>query len=120
MGSVVQETKKLPSKRRRGLHLMKLRIALDMSTEPDIVLDFDGFTNLDFDSVKGFTRLRFALNVYTILDEVEWHFANVDNGWVKRTLLNAGFGFEIHHENVQDAADMAIKNAREKDVDSTV
>lgn len=81
-----------------------------------IVFDFNGVKGLDFESVEGLVRLRGALDVSTEPGLAEWHFANVHNCWIKRTLIEAGFGTETHHEDLQDAVDVATKNAREKDL----
>lgn len=58
-----------------------------------IILDFGAVNLVDITSVQGLIDLRILLDNYSSPDTVEWHFANIHNGWTRRALSVAGFGF---------------------------
>ncbi|PHH74214.1 hypothetical protein CDD82_5044 [Ophiocordyceps australis] len=58
-----------------------------------IVLDFCAVSGVDVTAVQGLVDARTVLDRHTWPDRVEWHFSNVYDGWTRRRLAAAGFGF---------------------------
>lgn len=61
-----------------------------------LVLDFSQCTQVDSTSMQTLIDLRKALNKYTN-HEVEFHFVGILDEWVKRALINIGFGIESQY-----------------------
>ncbi|KAF4552169.1 Sulfate permease-like protein 3 [Elsinoe fawcettii] len=57
-----------------------------------VILDCSSVNNVDITSVQGLVDLRNALAKYAAPEEVEWHFARLENVWARRALGVAGFG----------------------------
>jgi sodium-independent sulfate anion transporter 11 len=57
-----------------------------------IVLDFTTVNHVDLTSIQVLTDVRTQIDRYASPDVVQFHFANVNNGWTKRALAAAGFG----------------------------
>ena len=53
--------------------------------------DFSTVSQIDMTSVQALVDLRKALNAYADR-EVEFHFSGILSPWIRRALLNAGFG----------------------------
>ncbi|CUM63563.1 uncharacterized protein PRCAT00001141001 [Priceomyces carsonii] len=53
--------------------------------------DFSTVASIDVTSIQALVDLRKALNVYADR-EVEFHFSGILSPWIRRGLLNAGFG----------------------------
>ncbi|KAH3686513.1 hypothetical protein WICPIJ_002511 [Wickerhamomyces pijperi] len=58
-----------------------------------LVLDFSQCTQVDATSMQCLIDLKKALNKYTD-HEVEFHFVGILDEWVKRALVNIGFGVD--------------------------
>lgn len=58
-----------------------------------IILDFSAVNNVDVTSIQNLVDVRNQLNLRAAPLEVQWHFAQVRNGWTKRALAAAGFGY---------------------------
>ena len=53
--------------------------------------DFSTVASIDVTSIQALVDLRKALNNYADR-EVEFHFSGILNPWIRRGLMNAGFG----------------------------
>jgi sodium-independent sulfate anion transporter 11 len=58
-----------------------------------IVLDFSSVNHVDVTSIQGLVDVRNQLDRYAAPEQVEWHFAAINNRWTKRALTSAGFGY---------------------------
>ncbi|KAF2835554.1 sulfate permease [Patellaria atrata CBS 101060] len=58
-----------------------------------IILDFSSVNNTDVTSIQHLIDIRNQLDRHAAPDPVDWHFANINNRWTKRALVNAGFGY---------------------------
>lgn len=56
-----------------------------------IILDFSAVNHIDTTGVQALVDTRKELEIYAG-DEVEFHFTDINNDWIKRTLVAAGFG----------------------------
>ncbi|CAB60015.1 putative sulfate permease C3H7.02 [Schizosaccharomyces pombe] len=56
-----------------------------------IIFDFSAVNNLDTTAVQSLIDIRKELEIYAN-ETVEFHFTNIRSGWIKRTLVAAGFG----------------------------
>ena len=54
-------------------------------------LDFSCVPSIDTTSVQALVDLRRALNIYADR-EVEFHFSGINSPWIRRALIQAGFG----------------------------
>lgn len=54
-------------------------------------VDFSCSASIDASSVQALVDLRRALNIYADR-EVEFHFSGIHSGWIRRSLIRAGFG----------------------------
>lgn len=52
--------------------------------------------------MDGLVELRAQLQRWAKPDIVEWHFANVENRWVRRALVMAGFGYPTKVEGLEE------------------
>ncbi|KAF2403819.1 sulfate permease [Trichodelitschia bisporula] len=67
-----------------------------------VILDFSSVNNVDITSVQTLIDVRNQLDRYASPDQVEWHFASLNNRWTKRALASAGFGYPSHRHAVGD------------------
>ena len=58
-----------------------------------VILDFSSVNNVDITSIQNMIDVRNQLDRYTAPENVQWHFAHINNRWTKRALASAGFGF---------------------------
>ncbi|EGW35378.1 uncharacterized protein SPAPADRAFT_133278 [Spathaspora passalidarum NRRL Y-27907] len=58
-----------------------------------IHFDFSCVANVDVTSIQALVDLRKAMNIYADR-EVEFHFSGILSPWIKRGLINAGFGIQ--------------------------
>ncbi|KAI0463795.1 hypothetical protein LJB42_002801 [Komagataella kurtzmanii] len=56
-----------------------------------IHFDFASVTGVDVTSIQALVDLRKAVSRYTGRD-IEFHFSGIINPWIKKSLINAGFG----------------------------
>ncbi|XDG07303.1 hypothetical protein ABKA04_006918 [Annulohypoxylon sp. FPYF3050] len=63
-----------------------------------VILDFSTVNITDTCAMDGLVELRAQLQRWAKPDIVEWHFANVENRWVRRALVMAGFGYPTKEE----------------------
>lgn len=57
-----------------------------------VCLDFSQVSQIDATAVQSLVDLRKAVNVYADR-QVEFHFAGIISPWIKRGLINVGFGY---------------------------
>ncbi|KAG8631590.1 hypothetical protein KVT40_000730 [Elsinoe batatas] len=69
-----------------------------------IILDCSSINNVDITSVQGLVDIRNSLAKYAAPEQVEWHFANLNNSWARRALTVAGFGVPagLTKDNLQE------------------
>ncbi|KAI7233594.1 sulfate permease [Hortaea werneckii] len=73
-----------------------------------VILDFSSVNHLDVSSVQALIDAREQLGRHTAPEEVLWLFANVNNRWTRKTLLEAGFGTpNSGRENLLDLLNIA-------------
>ncbi|EPY54230.1 sulfate transporter [Schizosaccharomyces cryophilus OY26] len=75
-----------PKKQKDGVKLEDNRPLLRA-----IILDFSAVNHIDTTGVQSLVDTRKELELYAD-DEVEFHFTDINSGWIKRTLIAAGFG----------------------------
>ncbi|EPX74405.1 sulfate transporter [Schizosaccharomyces octosporus yFS286] len=75
-----------PKKQKKGVKIEDKRPLLRA-----IILDFSAVNHIDTTGVQSLVDTRKELENYAD-DEVEFHFTDINNGWIKRTLIAAGFG----------------------------
>ncbi|KAI1802431.1 sulfate permease [Daldinia bambusicola] len=63
-----------------------------------LIFDFSAVNNIDTDAVHGLVVLRKQLERWSSPDTVQFHFASVDDRWVRRALVIAGFGYPSQRE----------------------
>lgn len=78
--------------------------------------DFSTVSSTDVTSVQNLVDLRKALNAYADR-EVEFHFSGILSPWIRRALLNAGFGTYLDDDLVSDTTyvNIATSNGDEED-----
>lgn len=54
-------------------------------------MDFSSVPSVDVTSIQSLVDLRKSLNVYADR-EVEFHFSGILSPWIRRALINGGFG----------------------------
>ncbi|KAH7323024.1 sulfate transporter family-domain-containing protein [Stachybotrys elegans] len=68
-----------------------------------IVLDFSTVNNIDVTAAQTLIDVRNQLDRYAAPEIVNWHFANIENRWTKRSLAAAGFGYRTPQKSNPDA-----------------
>ncbi|OTA55460.1 sulfate permease [Hypoxylon sp. EC38] len=63
-----------------------------------LILDFSTVNGTDTGAIDGLVELREQLQRWAKPDLVQWHFANVEDRWVRRALAVAGFGYPTNDE----------------------
>ncbi|OTA97857.1 hypothetical protein M434DRAFT_64974 [Hypoxylon sp. CO27-5] len=63
-----------------------------------LILDFSTVNGTDTGAIDGLVELREQLQRWAKPDLVQWHFANVEDRWVRRALAVAGFGYPTDDE----------------------
>lgn len=63
--------------------------------------DFSSVASTDVTSIQALVDLRKALNIYADR-EVEFHFSGILSPWIRRALINAGFGVYAEDDLVSD------------------
>ncbi|KAI0104098.1 sulfate permease II [Hypoxylon sp. NC0597] len=63
-----------------------------------VILDFSTVNGTDTGAIDGLVELRDQLQRWAKPDLVQWHFANVEDRWVRRALAVAGFGYPTKDE----------------------
>ncbi|KAI1465847.1 sulfate permease [Daldinia caldariorum] len=63
-----------------------------------LILDFSTVSNIDTDAIHRLVVLRKQLERWSSPDTVQFHFASVDDRWVRRALVMAGFGYPSQRE----------------------
>lgn len=58
-----------------------------------VILDFSSVNNVDVTSIQNLIDVRNQLDHYASPQNVQWHFAHINNRWTKRALASAGFGY---------------------------
>ncbi|KAI1412528.1 sulfate permease II [Hypoxylon sp. FL1857] len=58
-----------------------------------LVLDFSSVNGTDTGAIEGLVELRDQLQRWAKPNHVQWHFANIEDPWVRRGLAVAGFGY---------------------------
>ncbi|KAI8962734.1 sulfate permease [Daldinia sp. FL1419] len=58
-----------------------------------VIFDFSTVDNIDTGAVDGLVALHKQLERWSSPETVEFHFASVDDRWVRRALIEAGFGY---------------------------
>jgi len=61
-------------------------------------LDFSSVTQVDTTSVATLVDLKKAVRRFAHDDSIEFHFSGIISPWIKRSLVNAGFG-ALNDEN---------------------
>ncbi|KFA60461.1 hypothetical protein S40285_08080 [Stachybotrys chlorohalonatus IBT 40285] len=69
-----------------------------------IVLDFSSVNNIDVTAAQTLIDVRNQLDRYAAPETVNWHFANIENRWTKRSLAAAGFGYKTPARGGEQAA----------------
>ena len=64
----------------------------DKPTLKAVILDFSSVNNVDITSVQHLIDVRNQLDRWTAPEQVQWHFAYINNRWTRRALASAGFG----------------------------
>ncbi|KAL1914562.1 uncharacterized protein VTP21DRAFT_8187 [Calcarisporiella thermophila] len=86
-----------------GNHRRIAKLAKQSSEELPVlkalVLDFSGVHHVDTTGLLVLVDLRTQINRYAGR-EVEWHFAGIIEGDVRRALIAGGFGIAKRHENI--------------------
>ncbi|KAI1477722.1 sulfate permease [Daldinia eschscholtzii] len=63
-----------------------------------LILDFSTVSNIDTDTIHGLVVLHKQLEHWSFPETVQLHFASIDDRWVRRALVIAGFGFPSQRE----------------------
>ncbi|KAI0842778.1 sulfate permease II [Hypoxylon sp. FL0890] len=63
-----------------------------------LILDFSTVSGTDTGAIEGLVELREQLQRWAKPNPVQWHFANVEDRWVRRALMVAGFGYPNKEE----------------------
>lgn len=74
-----------------------------------VVVDFKKVNVLDLTAVMRLLDVKKQLDGYTSPETVEWHFANINNHSIGKTLLAAGFGEGHECSKVQGTAHTVAK-----------
>ncbi|KAI1101477.1 sulfate permease II [Jackrogersella minutella] len=67
-------------------------------TLKSLILDFSAVNSTDTGAIDGLVELRAQLLRWAAPDPVQWHFASVEDRWVRRALVAAGFGYPRKEE----------------------
>ncbi|KAJ1919887.1 hypothetical protein H4219_001667 [Mycoemilia scoparia] len=79
-----------------------------------IILDFSGVPHIDVTSTQNLVDVRKQLDRHADCS-VAWHFAGIQNTWIKRSLISAGFGGSDDTKTVFSVASVGVK--QDYDVD---
>lgn len=82
-----------------------------------IHFDFSSVSSVDVTSVQALVDLRKAVNMYADR-EVEIHFSGILSPWIRRALLNAGFGFN-EDGLISETTYVNIASAVNKDLEAS-
>ncbi|KAI1142630.1 sulfate permease II [Hypoxylon sp. FL0543] len=63
-----------------------------------LILDFSTVNGIDTGAIEGLVELREQLQRWAKPNPVQWHFANVEDRWIRRALTVAGFGYPNKEE----------------------
>lgn len=79
-------------------------------------IDFSCVPSVDATAIQALVDVRRALNLYADR-EVEFHFSGIHSGWIRRSLIRAGFGTYGENGLVSDRTYVNIATAEEGDLE---
>lgn len=80
-------------------------------------IDFSCVPSVDATAIQALVDVRRAINIYADR-EVEFHFSGIHSGWIRRSLIRAGFGTYGENDLVSDKTYVNIATAEVGDLEN--
>lgn len=80
-------------------------------------IDFSCVPSVDATAIQALVDVRRAINIYADR-EVEFHFSGIHSGWIRRSLIRAGFGTYGENDLMSDKTYVNIATAEIADLEN--